>query len=380
MSDTADPTMSPTLAPATAPPHAEQRVLGVVAVLAATVCWSTAGVLAVKADVRGLPLTFWRVLLVGGLFAVALFANRGRLTWWAMRQAAPAGALFGLTAAMFFESLRSTSVGIATIIAALTPVLAMPVAMRFLGERPTWLGLACALGAVAGVAMFIAPGYRDASSSPRGLLLATGSMLCWVVYLFITKRARSGISTLEYMTAMNLGAAVMLLPLLLLFDDRGVRPPTDGWLWILLLALVPGFVGHGLLTWAQPHVDLSVSSILLQGEPVGAALAGAVFLGEHIGLIQGAGMGLAVGSLIVLARSTSAGPAAQVAGEAVPGVLDGTGAVGGASPVAVDGAGAPVGTEVVTDLLPGEAVRAPLLGGLLPRPTRRARRRRRPSS
>jgi drug/metabolite transporter (DMT)-like permease len=279
--------------------------IGVGAVLAATVCWATAGVIAVKADSRGLPLTFWRVLIVAVLFGAVMVAQRQRLTWWAMRQALPAGAIFGVTAAMFFEAIRYTSVGIATVIAALTPVLAMPIGVRLLGERPTWLGVGCAAGAVAGVALFVAPGYDDASTSPRGLFLAIGSMMAWVIYLFITKRARSGIGTVEYMTAMNLTAAVTLVPLLLLFDDHGLRPPTHGWGWILLLALLPGFLGHGLLTWAQPLVDLSVSSILLQGEPVGAAIAGAIFLGEEIGLIQAAGMVLAGFSLAVLAQRSS---------------------------------------------------------------------------
>jgi drug/metabolite transporter (DMT)-like permease len=282
--------------------------VGVGAVLAATVCWSTAGVIAVKADARGLPLTFWRVSVVAALFGLVMVVHRQRLTWRVIRQAAPGGAVFGLTAAMFFESVRYTSVGIATIVAALTPVLAMPVAVRFLGERLTWIGLACAAGAVGGVALFVAPGYADASTSPRGLLLAIGSMLAWVVYLFITKRARTGIGTVEYMTAMNLTAAALLLPLLLLFDEDGVRPPGHGWGWIVLLALLPGFLGHGLLTWAQPYVDLSVSSILLQGEPVGAALAGVLFLGESIGVVQALGMVLAAVSLTFLARRSTRPP------------------------------------------------------------------------
>lgn len=279
--------------------------VGVAAVVAATICWSTAGVIAVKADARGLPLTFWRVVIVAALFGAVMVVQRQPLRWLAIRQAAPAGAIFGLTAAMFFEALRYTSVGIATIIAALTPVLAMPIATRFLHEKPTLIGITCAAGAIVGVALFVAPGYRDASTSVRGLLLAIGSMMAWVVYLFITKRARSSIGTIEYMTAMNLTAAATLLPLLLLFNDHGARPPTHGWGWIVLLSLLPGFLGHGLLTWAQPLVDLSVSSILLQGEPVGAAVAGAVFLGEKIGYIQAAGMVLAAVSLAALARSSA---------------------------------------------------------------------------
>ena len=279
--------------------------VGIAAVLAATVCWATAGVIAVKSGARGLPLTFWRVLIVAAVFGLAMRSQHERLSWSTLRRAAPAGAIFGATAAMFFEALRYTSVGIATVLAALTPVLAMPLAVRFLGERPTRTGVMCAIGAIAGVALFVAPGYNDASTSPRGLLLAGSSTVAWVAYLFITKRARSGLGTLEFMTAMNLTAAATLVPLLLLFDDHGLRPPTQGWGWIVLLALLPGVLGHGLLTWAQPHVDLSVSSILLQGEPVGAAIAGMIFLGEKIRPIQAVGMTVAAVSLAILARSSS---------------------------------------------------------------------------
>ena len=55
--------------------------IGVAAVLAATVCWSTAGVIAFKSGARGLSLTFWRVLIVAALFGVAMVVARQRLTW-----------------------------------------------------------------------------------------------------------------------------------------------------------------------------------------------------------------------------------------------------------------------------------------------------------
>ena len=278
--------------------------IGVTAVLAATVCWASAGVIARKADVPGLPLTFWRLCIVAVLFGGAMAFARVRLTWFAIKKAVPAGAIFGVTAAMFFEAIRHTSVGIATVIAALTPVFAIPAAVRWLGERLTLIGLVCATGAVVGVVMFVAPSYHVANTDGLGITLSIGSTAAWVVYLLITKQAREGVDTLEYMTAMNITAAVTLLPLLVVFDPGGLAPPDHGWGWILLLAFLPGFLGHGLLTWAQPHVDLSVSSVLLQGEPIGAAIAGMLFLGEQINAIQALGMALAFVSLAALARQS----------------------------------------------------------------------------
>jgi drug/metabolite transporter (DMT)-like permease len=68
-----------------------------------------------------------------------------------------------------------------------------------------------------------------------------------------------------------------------------------GWAWVVLLALGPGLMGHGLVAWAHPRVDSSVSSLLIQAEPVGASIAAWVFLDERVSFVQGVAM------LVVLA-------------------------------------------------------------------------------
>jgi drug/metabolite transporter (DMT)-like permease len=57
--------------------------------------------------------------------------------------------------------------------------------------------------------------------------------------------------------------------------------------------------------WAQAHVSLSTTSILLQGEPVGAAAAGVIFLDEPIGPVQVIGMAIATVALVILARHSA---------------------------------------------------------------------------
>ena len=75
------------------------------------------------------------------------------------------------------------------------------------------------------------------------------------------------------------------------------------WWWVTLLALGPGIAGHGLVAWAQPRVDSSVSSVLIQPEPVGASIAAWVFLGEALSLPQALSMSVVVAALGVLAYS-----------------------------------------------------------------------------
>jgi drug/metabolite transporter (DMT)-like permease len=78
-----------------------------------------------------------------------------------------------------------------------------------------------------------------------------------------------------------------------------------GWLWVTLLALGPGIAGHGLVAWAQPRVDASVTSVLIQLEPVGASIAAWVFLDERVSLPQALAMMVVVGALSVLAYRES---------------------------------------------------------------------------
>jgi len=278
--------------------------LGVLAILAATACWSSGGVLAKNADLPGIVVAFWRLVIVAIVFGVIALVLRKPITLLMVRRSLLGGLLFGVNLAVWFEALRHATVGIATVTAALTPVLGLLIGRGFLGERITALALGCALGAIAGVVLFVVPGFAASGTKPLGLGLAFAAIGIWVCYLFVTKKAREGVGTIEYLFCMAAVAAISLFPLLAL-SDHGIAPPTKGVGWLVALAIIPGCLGHGLLAWAQPHVPLSTSGILLQGEPVGAALAGAIFLGEVIGPIQGVGLLVAFVALAVLTRASA---------------------------------------------------------------------------
>lgn len=277
--------------------------VGVAAILAATACWSSAGVIAKNADHPGVVVAFWRLLIVTAIFGAICAATRRRITWLMLRRSLPGGLLFGCNLAVWFEALRHASVGIATVTSALTPVLAMLIGWRFLGERISGLAVACAAGAIGGVVVFVVPGFAASGTTAYGMTLAFIAIVLWVCYLLVTKKAREGVGTIEYLFLMAAVATVSLLPVLLA-SEQGRTLPDHGWGWIIALAVIPGSVGHGLLAWAQAHVPLSTAGILLQGEPVGAAIAGAIFLDEQIGPLQALGLLIAFAALAVLTRTT----------------------------------------------------------------------------
>ena len=259
-----------------------------------------------KADLPGVVVAFWRLVMVAGIFAVLALALGKRVTGPMVRRSLPGGLLFGVNLAVWFEALRHATIGIATVTAALTPVLALIVGNRFFGEKITPLALGCAAGAIGGVVLFVVPGFAASGTTLLGISLAFLAIVIWVGYMFVTKRAREGVGAIEYMLCMATIAALSLMPFMILFTDQGIAPPDHGWGWLIALAIVPGSIGHGLLAWAQAHVPLSTVGILLQGEPVGAAIAGVIFLDETIGLVQALGLVVAFMALVVLTRAVTA--------------------------------------------------------------------------
>ena len=78
-----------------------------------------------------------------------------------------------------------------------------------------------------------------------------------------------------------------------------------GWIWVTMLAIGPGIAGHGLVAWAQPRVDASVTSVLIQAEPVGASATAWIVLGERVSLGQGLSMTVVIAALCLLAYTES---------------------------------------------------------------------------
>ena len=276
---------------------------GVVAVLVASMFWSFGGVLGKSADVGGVVLSFWRLWIASTILAIIALATHRWPSWGELKASLISGVLFGLNLCIFFITLQYTSIAVALIIGALTPVVAFPVAVKFMGEHLTKVKVACSVLAIAGVtvAVLTAPSVGGVSTKPVGYVWAVASLLVWSLYLLQTKRVRARVETVRYLFSVCLIAtATVSVMVIVLRSDVG-RVHGAGWAWIALLAIGPGIAGHGLVAWAQPRVDASVTSLLIQFEPVGASIVAWIVLDERVSLAQGIAMLVVVGALGVLA-------------------------------------------------------------------------------
>ena len=266
--------------------------------LLATLFWSFGGIFGKKAGASGLVLTFWRMWLGTALFLVIAVALRRLPSRNDIRRSTLAGVVFGLNVAAFFTSLQTISVATALIIAALAPVLALPITMVVFHEQLTTLKLVCALVAVVGVivAVLAAPEPSGSGShSSIGYVWAVVSTVLWLAYLLLSKGVRAHVEMVPFLLVVSASGALAVTAIVVVTGKSVGQVHGSGWWWVLALAVGPGVFGHGLVAWAQPRVEASVTAVLIQAEPVLASINAWIFLHERLTRLQGvAGLGVII--------------------------------------------------------------------------------------
>lgn len=291
--------------------------LGLAAVAIPVIGWSFANTIVKLTEIPVVEFTFYRLWLGSAAMVVLSLAKRRRLSWRIVRRSAPAGVLFALNLVLFFEAIRHTGVADVLLIAALQPALVLVVAGRWFGEHPSRRDVTWALVSVGCVALSILGSSENAVWSLEGDLLAVGALFVFTAYFLLSKHLREDIQAIEFMTTVTLVAAVVITPVAFATGDGfGGFEAND---WVLLgLFVITAQAGHLMVAWAHSKVDVTVSSLVILGEPVFSAIAALILLGEPVTVLQVAGGLLAVGAVgsIVVRATRSSTDLAPV--EAVP--------------------------------------------------------------
>jgi drug/metabolite transporter (DMT)-like permease len=284
-------------ADASAPPAATGVHYGAVAI--AVFAWGC-GPLAVRAvTASGLTVAFWRLwIAVPITWLVSSVVARQPVTRQVLRVSAPAGALFGAGLAVGFAAFKATSIANATLISSLQPLLVLVVAGPLFGERITRRKLGAAAVSLAGVTLVILGATATSGASLRGDLLAVVNLVGYTAYFLEVKRRRNaGVPSWAFLTAMVLWAAITITPIALLWSSDLDAVGGWDWFWLLVMVLLPGLAGHGLMTWAQRYVDVTVSSLLTLGSPVVSVIGAWIFFDQELVPLQILGAALVLAGL-----------------------------------------------------------------------------------
>ncbi|MDA8265471.1 MAG: DMT family transporter [Actinomycetota bacterium] len=278
-------------------------LVGIAATAAAAAAWGMAAVFIKLATLPALSLTFYRLAVASVLLLVASLASGRRRVWHALPRAVPAGLLLCGDMCCFFSAVKFTSIADVTVIGALQPALVMFAAGPLFGEHIGRRDVAWTALAIAGVVAVVIGGGVGSTHDLAGDLLATASLGFWSVYFLVSKGARRHLGALEYTLGVTVVAMIATVPIVFIAHQSlgGIGAISErNWLWIALLALVPGG-GHLLINWAHRIVDVSVSSVVGASNPIFAVVAAWLVLHQSLVVLQIAGGAVGIIAICAIA-------------------------------------------------------------------------------
>ncbi|UPM43640.1 DMT family transporter [Halocatena salina] len=269
---------------------------------------STSAILVRWSQAPSLIKAFYRVLFTTMLLVpLALSGHRtafSRLTGRDVLGAGLAGLALALHFAAWFESLEWTSVAASVTLVQSQPLFVALGAALLLEERisvRTTVGILIALAGM--IMMSVGDGGigGPTTASVYGNVLAVVGAVMAAGYVLAGRALRHGerIALLPYVTIVYAVCALVLLVLLRIEQLPLVSYPPREWLLFLGMAIGPGIFGHTVINWALAHVESSVVSVSLLGEPVGSTVLALVLLREFPGVATVVGGTIVLGGIAV---------------------------------------------------------------------------------
>ena len=273
------------------------------ALAVAIVAISTGAILVRLSEAPSAVAALYRVLFTTlPLLPIALWRYRPafrRIDRRDLAGATLAGIALAVHFAAWFESLAWTSVAASVTLVQSQPLFVVVGAWLLLRERLSRQMLAGILVAVGGVVTMSAGdllgGALVGADPLLGNSLAVVGAVMAAGYVLAGRSLRQRVALVPYVVVVYSVCTVCLLAIVLAQGGPLVGYPAREWLLFVGLAVGPGLLGHTVINWTLAHLESSVVSVSLLGEPVGATILALALLGESPTVFT------VVGGVVVLA-------------------------------------------------------------------------------
>ncbi len=137
----------------------------------------------------------------------------------------------------------------------------------------------------------------------EGLIYAIASAIGFAIYLIIAKLLVQKVGMWRYFGLVNITAGISLLPIILLQDKEIIIP--DLWIYGMLLALIPGMLGHATYNWAMSRIDQVDVAIATLGEPILGTFFAFIIFREYLDTSEIIGMFFLLSAILLTLISNS---------------------------------------------------------------------------
>ena len=252
-------------------------------------------------------------LIISALILLPFWRNLAKVkaNFQAYYCAAAAGVCLAIHFATWISSLSFTSIAASTTLVTTNPVWVAILSWCWLKEKPTKLTLVGIFIAISGAIVIAFSGTEvvEENSNPLlgNLLASIASILASLYLLFGRLSQKNGLKVDVYVLIAYTTAAIVLLPLPILFGSGYFGYEGGVYLSVFLMAVFSQLIGHTSFNWALTWISPNIVALALLFEPICSSFLGFLFFAEVpslLVLLGGAIELLGVGFAIVGNRNS----------------------------------------------------------------------------
>ena len=255
------------------------------------------------ADCGPVSAGFWRLFLPLPLLGVLALSQRrpaqsAGFARGALGAVAVAGIFFALDLASWHIGIAQTRLGNAALFGNSGSLILMAWGLVVARRLPRRMEIAAILAAVAGAGILLGRSLEIDRATLNGDLFCILAGLFYVFFILLIQRARGRFDSWNLLFYSTLASAPVMLGIAIALGEP-IWPRV--WWPLIALALGSQVIGQGLIVFALRHFSALIIGVVLLTQPAVSILVGWHAFGETIGWLDGLGMAL-IGGALVLGR------------------------------------------------------------------------------
>lgn len=276
--------------------------LAYVIVLLGAMLWGTTGTTQSFMPQTIHPLSIGAMrLAVGGftLLLIMLAMRKLDLRNWPWKATIFAAMAMAIFQPFFFTAVRMTGIAIGTVVTiGSAPIFSGIIDWVLTKRRPSRVWLMATILSITGSALLFLNG-EGVIVHPAGIAFALGGGLLFAIYTVVNKDVLDRVDTVPAVAVIFSLSAIMLLPLLFLFETEGIWTK-NGIFGALAIGIMATSVAYVLFSAGLKYIPPSSAVTLSLAEPLTAAILGVVLVGEQLNATSWTGVAMLLGGIVLL--------------------------------------------------------------------------------
>ncbi len=268
--------------------------VAIIGLLIGCILFGLGSVVVVHVGLGAYAMAFWRLFVSSFIFIALslIFKQSFPKSRPALIFALLSGVALGVDLGLWHESIYAVGPGISTLLNSLQIFFLALIGFVFFKEKQSPLQLISLVLAIIGVAMIGSPEFHHNNQATFGFVTGIVSGACLAISMTWVRHVQKfeSVAILPLMSLVGIGGSLVLLPLMLIFNQGQILPTSLSQIgWILVYGIVMQCMAWGIIAYSIPKLSLALTGLLLLSEPVAALVIDYFWLDKPINLIQWSG-------------------------------------------------------------------------------------------